>query len=374
MSNKRRFFSSLIALLLVSFTFACSKKECIKPSQAVLDADFDLSLGKGDTSYQVMLTSPENVRALDMFKEAYIKQMPSHCESAVADKIPKIIHQIWLKDEPLPSQYLESQESWRQAHPNWQLHLWTNKEIKELEFDLKSYFEQASDQEKQNILQAELLDRFGGVYVSLDSICLRPFDELHKKYDFYAGLEPLLRSDFNLVISSSILAAHPQHPLISRWKAAIRSSLQNPKRFQVSLNETIFEYLAKEPGNNIIFPPTYFSPLSSRKDTAKERLKNTSSVKRKIHQILIDLHLKRPDSPCDINAETMAVSSLQENRGKSIEEKLVDLQQETYKLQNEQREEIKRLKEELNKVQLELKQRRQQVQNSQEIIENHIAI
>ena len=37
--------------------------------------------------------------------------------------IPKIIHQIWLGPLPPPQRWLDS---WRDHHPDWDYHLWTN--------------------------------------------------------------------------------------------------------------------------------------------------------------------------------------------------------------------------------------------------------
>ena len=42
--------------------------------------------------------------------------------------IPKIIHQTW-KDEDVPENWKPSSLAWQKHHPDWEYHLWTDKEL-----------------------------------------------------------------------------------------------------------------------------------------------------------------------------------------------------------------------------------------------------
>jgi len=90
--------------------------------------------------------------------------------------IPRIIHQIWLGNEPLPSGTAEWLATWHQQHPDWEYHLWRSPPftlINQHEFDTAKHQAQKAD-----ILRYELLFHFGGVYADVDVECLKSFEPL----------------------------------------------------------------------------------------------------------------------------------------------------------------------------------------------------
>lgn len=90
--------------------------------------------------------------------------------------IPKVIHQIWL-GSPLPSRLAKLRETWMKNHPDWQFRLWTDDDFAQGSFesldlaDSTTCFGQKSD-----LLRAEVIYRYGGVYVDLDYESFRPLD------------------------------------------------------------------------------------------------------------------------------------------------------------------------------------------------------
>jgi hypothetical protein len=101
-------------------------------------------------------------------------------------RIPKVLHQIWLGSK-VPEKYGELTERLREQHPGWTYKLWTDDNI---DFDLvnRSLFEKAVNPgQKSDILRYEILRKFGGIYLDLDFIVLRPFDCL-LHLDGFAGL------------------------------------------------------------------------------------------------------------------------------------------------------------------------------------------
>lgn len=99
--------------------------------------------------------------------------------------IPRRLHQIWIGPRPVP----RAIESWRDRHPDWEHHLWTEETIP---FPLKNqaqYDASGTYSGKSNVVRFEMLDRYGGVYVDADTGCLRPLDEELMQDDFFCVYE-----------------------------------------------------------------------------------------------------------------------------------------------------------------------------------------
>ena len=51
--------------------------------------------------------------------------------------IPKIIHRIWLGNDPMPDSCIRFGKTWEENHPGWTMKLWRDPE--ELPFKLRLY-------------------------------------------------------------------------------------------------------------------------------------------------------------------------------------------------------------------------------------------
>lgn len=97
--------------------------------------------------------------------------------------IPKIIHQIWL-GSPVPRQLRSFHESWKRLHPDWECRLWSEKDLDWLK-NKKLYDnafvhakKDAGYQFQSDLARYEILYRFGGVYIDMDTEPIKPIDEL----------------------------------------------------------------------------------------------------------------------------------------------------------------------------------------------------
>jgi inositol phosphorylceramide mannosyltransferase catalytic subunit len=176
--------------------------------------------------------------------------------------IPKIIHQIWL-GSPLPSKYVELQNTWKKFHPDWEYRLWTDAESEKLTMVHRDMYDNAVNVGvKSDILRYEILYQFGGLYVDTDFECLKSFEEMHRKCDFYAGL---LQSTNELRILTGIIGSIPKGDVIKnildsiadvRKVSSTESVLKatGPAFFTDRFFSTITEQ------KSIIFPATFFYP------------------------------------------------------------------------------------------------------------------
>ena len=131
--------------------------------------------------------------------------------------IPRIIHQIWLGDEPLPHGAADWRATWRQQHPDWDHHLWRSPPftlVNQHEFDTAKHQAQKAD-----ILRYELLFHFGGVYADVDVECLKSFEPLLAAPAFAGYERPEEYYLCNAVIGAepgSLFMRH-LHPKTGRW-------------------------------------------------------------------------------------------------------------------------------------------------------------
>jgi mannosyltransferase OCH1-like enzyme len=125
--------------------------------------------------------------------------------------VPRILHQIWLGDSPLPDEFAAYRETWRRHHPDWDHRFWTEDNLPSDLRRAEVYERLRIPAERSDILRLEVLWRLGGVYVDTDFECLRPLDPLIEDLDFFtAPLKP------NGWVNNAFIGSVPGHPILDR--------------------------------------------------------------------------------------------------------------------------------------------------------------
>ena len=123
--------------------------------------------------------------------------------------IPKIIHAIWFSGDPLPELYKACLESWKKYAPDYEIKIWNSNTYKPQRC---LFFEQAMEHGNwafaSDYARADLLYRYGGIYMDLDVEMLRPIDDLLYN-DAYMSFESLDRIE-----CGSGMGARQGHPII----------------------------------------------------------------------------------------------------------------------------------------------------------------
>ena len=84
-------------------------------------------------------------------------------------KIPKIIHQIWIGSKKRPDKWLNTFREYAKKN-GWEYHLWDEDKISKLKMiNQIQYHKEPSYHGKADILRHELLYKYGGIYVDADS-------------------------------------------------------------------------------------------------------------------------------------------------------------------------------------------------------------
>ena len=121
--------------------------------------------------------------------------------------IPKILHYIWFGSKPLTPLAEDCLASWKEHMPEWQIMRWD-----ETNFDISAaplYVRQAYEARKfafvSDYVRLWALEQYGGLYMDVDFMVFRPFDDLMDKYPAFAGYEGSKRQP----VMQGVIASKP---------------------------------------------------------------------------------------------------------------------------------------------------------------------
>ena len=143
--------------------------------------------------------------------------------------IPKNIHLIFLrKDEPFPELFEKCKQEIQVNHPDWNIRLYNKDDAQDiLNQDLPEYIEAYNafyhNVQKADFLRLALVYLYGGFYMDLDMLSLKPLDEL-RKYNLVLGEEKIvcqaeqeaLNLRYRLRIANYMFGGIPKHPFLHR--------------------------------------------------------------------------------------------------------------------------------------------------------------
>ena len=200
------------------------------------------------------------------------------------NKIPKIIHQIWL-GSPFPDKYRILTDIWKAKHPEWKVMLWTEKEIEEFGIANKGMYENMKNPSaKSDVVRYEIVYSYGGVYVDTDFYCCQNFDKL-LYLDFFCGI--VGSYDGRLVpadtcLAPSIFGASQGNGILEKIIIKIGQQKTVPRSIPEIMTITgpemfsreVIEELGKRP-LTVAYPPNYFYPFPGQERMA---IRNMSFV------------------------------------------------------------------------------------------------
>jgi len=174
--------------------------------------------------------------------------------------IPKILHQIWMGDKPMPEHWMNT---WKEKHPNWKYIVWNEKMIERLPLKNKDLFKIYKQKKKfhgmADVARIEILFHNGGVYIDADTECLKPIDEL-LNCNFFA-----VESNTRGRISNSVIGAIPNHPILREYIQRMgRAIIIEPcwKTIGAPLLTKVINELKTD--QDLILPPHTFYPENMR--------------------------------------------------------------------------------------------------------------
>ncbi len=175
-----------------------------------------------------------------------------------------MIHAIW-HNPVIPDEFDPFLKSWVTHNPETEVKIWSFKKGRELieahyPFLLSTFDSSAANVQKANILRYVVLHRFGGIYLDLDMLCLKPLTQFFKDELFFA------RHSGN-TICNAICGSKAEHPF---WELVFSSlletptELQGPSRFPViqSTGSPLIQNLIESYDSKVkLYPPKFFFPV-----------------------------------------------------------------------------------------------------------------
>ncbi len=259
------------------------------------ESDFELLMGKGTPAWEYVET-PEDIDNLAFFKTLYDQNVTN----TPADRIPKIIHFIWLGPAEFPQESQKNIQKWMYLHPDWTFKFWTDVDrplpckgmekilLSEFKFQVLGdcFYQSENHGEKSQVLRYEILFQEGGLYADHDTLPLSSLDKIHSSYDFYCGLEHLKPSilSSSIMPSNHVLASRAHHPilnssmhwLLQNWN---RLGLEYPgsdehgiinrvsHRTFMALDQGLKKSAGKHGNRDAVFPAAYFSQPAGKTAT-----------------------------------------------------------------------------------------------------------
>tara|TARA_B100001059_G_C17809273_1_gene571223 strand:- start:63 stop:1016 length:954 start_codon:yes stop_codon:yes gene_type:complete len=184
-------------------------------------------------------------------------------------KIPKIIHQIWIGPKDVPWKWINSfKEDFMKKHPGWKYYLWTDKEVAKLNLVNRIHYDNEKKYYgKADILRYELLYKFGGIYIDADSYWLGlDLGDLIKQTNytgFFAAIEN--KKKCNKCLANGVMGSSVNNPIA---KYLVDNILNN--QYNTQIQYTVDAYKRVGPYyidqilykfNITVFPDYYFYPI-----------------------------------------------------------------------------------------------------------------
>ena len=127
------------------------------------------------------------------------------------------LHQIWIGPRPAPTAWLRT---WREKHPDWEYRLWGNADLDSGLWRCRKQIDAMPEWNgKADIIRWEILQRFGGIVVDADSVCVAPFDDSFLVHRAFASYEhEVLRPG---LVAAGTVGAEAEAPFLEEILKAI---------------------------------------------------------------------------------------------------------------------------------------------------------
>lgn len=151
------------------------------------------------------------------------RSLPFATRSLTQEGVPKLIHQSW-KNDKVPTRFQRWQQEWINLHPEWQYHLWTDDDNRELVKQYYPWFLNTYDALPMHIMRADAvrymyMHHFGGLYADLDMEPLKPADQLLASMNINATNERVAilsymgsNYKFDNNVPNAWMISKPNHP------------------------------------------------------------------------------------------------------------------------------------------------------------------
>lgn len=146
-----------------------------------------------------------------MVREEVVMELP--LGEPVPDRIPKVLHYIWIGGAPLPKAFQDNIDQWQRLMPDFRIQRWdeSNFDVHAHPWMKKMYAERgfafASD-----YMRLKILYHHGGIYLDTDTWLKKPLDP-------FLDDHLVVPFEFDCHLSTGVIAARKGHPFLLEWMA-----------------------------------------------------------------------------------------------------------------------------------------------------------
>lgn len=217
-----------------------------------------------------------------LLEENKHKRLFRDFKGRAVERIPKVIHQIWIGDQRLrPAKLMQT---WKDAHPDWEYRFWDDKAIADLKLLNKERYNLAPEYAgKADIARYEILQRFGGWYIDADTVCLRPIPDALTS----GGLVVMPEAEGHPLLANSYIGAEPSSRYMTEMVRRIATTpldrvrgesawkVTGPLLYTEVVRELEGDDLVRIP-SHLFVPEHHSSPKLAREQTSDvEALRST---------------------------------------------------------------------------------------------------
>lgn len=197
--------------------------------------------------------------------------------------IPHVLHHIWVGPKPLPVDLIEP---WAEMHPEWELRLWREADIRAFRLRNAGVFERyllaGLWHGAANVARVEIVERLGGVYVDMDTVPLRRLDSgpfMGAEVGLFCGrVQP--RPEYPGLIGNAYIGAVPHHPVLRTAMRIIEANASNPtppwiKTGVVPFSNAVATWQKRGRDDIYVAPTHVFYPHDKHGDPAPPGLGDT---------------------------------------------------------------------------------------------------
>eukprot|EP01116_Phalansterium_solitarium_P004837 TRINITY_DN15_c5_g1_i1.p1 TRINITY_DN15_c5_g1~~TRINITY_DN15_c5_g1_i1.p1 ORF type:complete len:307 (+),score=102.88 TRINITY_DN15_c5_g1_i1:483-1403(+) len=166
------FWTVLVITIYLAFELRWSKLGLWRRFKGATGIDFngvpppDFSLKQGVSGAYMIATSPPGV-------------YPEGWQAPESNRIPRIIHQIWMGNKSIVPREASFMEKIRRMHPAWAYWLWTDRDLTPDNFiNYELLTTKGTSTQRSDLMRYEIVYKHGGVYLDTDFEIFRPLDPI----------------------------------------------------------------------------------------------------------------------------------------------------------------------------------------------------
>jgi mannosyltransferase OCH1-like enzyme len=169
--------------------------------------------------------------------------------------IPKIIHQIWIGPDDIPEHINSYRQSVKEKFSDYTYSFWTNDNLPKLPKNCQTQFDRYKKLGRPafqaDILRYFLLNEYGGIYLDVDFLCNKNFENLITKSFFCVS-----PNNNGFHVCNGVFACIPNNPILTDLLDELTTEpYHGPALFTkyiskflgVPFRTHIYKYLAEHP-------------------------------------------------------------------------------------------------------------------------------